>query len=81
MAPAYIHATVLPFVLIWARFVVGKSVLYYFTQYKSNFVHIVRINNVPKQCVCVLYTYNLNREETGVGSDSRQVPGYCLGYG
>ena len=34
----------------------------------------VRINNVPKQCVQLLYTYNLNIEENEVGPDSRQVP-------
>ena len=42
--------------------------------YKCTFVHNVRINNVPKQCVRLLYTYNLNIEENEVGPDSRQVP-------
>ena len=37
-------------------------------------MHNVRINNVPKQCVQLLYTYNLNIEENEVGPDSRQVP-------
>ena len=37
-------------------------------------MHNVRINNVPKQCVRLLYTYNLNIEENEVGPDSRQVP-------
>ena len=46
----------------------------YYTQYKCTFVHNVRINNVPKQCVRLLYTYNLNIEENEVGPDSRQVP-------
>ena len=46
----------------------------YYTQYKCTFVHNVRINNVPKQCVQLLYTYNLNIEENKVGPDSRQVP-------
>ena len=51
----------------------------YYTQYKCTFVHNVRINNVLKQCVRLLYTYNLNSEENRVGPDSRQVP--SLGYG
>ena len=37
-------------------------------------MHNARINNVPKQCVRLLYTYNLNIEENEVGPDSRQVP-------
>ena len=37
-------------------------------------MHNVRINNVPKQCVRLLYTYKLNIEENEVGPDSRQVP-------
>ena len=36
----------------------------------------LRINNVPKQCVRFLYTYNLNSEDNWVGPDSRQVPGF-----
>ena len=52
--------------------------MFYYTQYKCTFVHNVRINNVPKQCVRLLYTYNLNIEENEVGPDSRQVPnGLC----
>ena len=46
----------------------------YYTQCKYRFVHTVRINNIPKQCVRLLYSCNLNSEETGVGLDSRQVP-------
>ena len=37
-------------------------------------MHNVRINNVPKQCVRLLYKYNRNIEENEVGPDSRQVP-------
>ena len=33
----------------------------------------LHLNNVPNQCVRLLYTYNLNSEETGVGLNSRQV--------
>ena len=31
-----------------------------YTQYKCTCVHNVRINNIPKQCVQLLYTNNLN---------------------
>ena len=37
-------------------------------------MHAVRINNVPKQCVRLMYSYNLNLKVNGVGPDSRQVP-------
>ena len=50
----------------------------YYAQYKCTFVHNVRINNVLKQCVRLLYTYNLNSEENRVGPDSRQVPAFML---
>ena len=50
--------------------------MHYYTQYKCTFVHTVRINNVPKQCVRLLYTYNLNSDVNGVGPDSRQVPSF-----
>ena len=52
--------------------------MHYYTQYKCTFVHNVRINNVPKQCVRLLYTYNLNSDVNGVGPDSRQVPKVSL---
>ena len=51
----------------------------YYTQYKCTFVHNVRINNVLKQCVRLLYTYILNSEENRVGPDSRQVPNFPAG--
>ena len=51
----------------------------YYTQYKCTFVHNVRINNVPKQYVRLLYTYNLNIEENEVDPDSRQVPILLVG--
>ena len=50
--------------------------MHYYTQYKCTFVHNVRINNVPKHCVRLLYTYNLNSDVNGVGPDSRQVPDF-----
>ena len=37
-------------------------------------MYVLLINNVPKQCVRLLYKYNRNIEENEVGSDSRQGP-------
>ena len=46
----------------------------YYTQYNYKCVPIVlRIQYVPKQCVRLFYTYNLQSEVNGVGTDSRQV--------
>ena len=48
---------------------------------KCQFRHTVvctGVRNVLKQCVRLLYTYNLNIEENEVGPDSRQVPHFDL---
>ena len=55
--------------------------MHYYTQYKCQLLHNVCINNVPKQCVRLLYTYTLNSEENGLGPDSRQVPSVVLVVG
>ena len=50
----------------------------YYTQYKRECVHNVRLNNVHKRVVCTIAVhirpYNLKSELNGVGPDSRQVP-------
>ena len=67
--PVYILDTALPFALIRANFVIRKSdlnvLLYTLLLIKYTFVYTV-CNNVPKQCVPLLYTYNVNSEENGV---------------
>ena len=52
----------------------------YYTQYKYKFVPYVLImylNNVYP--IWLSYTINLNREDTEVGPDSRQVPMVAVG--
>ena len=42
-------------------------------------MHTVRLKNVSKQCVRLLYTYNLNSEVNGVGPDASFFSGYAFG--
>ena len=41
-------------------------------------VHTVPINNVSKQCIWLLYTYNLNSEENGMSPDTSQVSMFLI---
>ena len=42
------------------------------------FLASVRIDNVPKQCAELLYTYNLYNRENDVGPDSRHVAYFIM---
>ena len=41
-------------------------------------MHTVRIDNIPKQCAELLYTYNLHNGENEVGPISRHSPYFII---